>query len=94
MRLLALLVAVVVGFAFGFVIVTTNVLRPPAAADRLSGVHVRVASYSIDNLPNAGHRLHLQVAVTSLRDLDGSASGSRSTSRSPVGASTLSAGRA
>jgi hypothetical protein len=70
MRLLALLVALVVGFAFGFVVVTTNVFRPPAASDRLSGVHVRVASYSIDNLPNDAHRLHLQVVMTSLRDLD------------------------
>jgi hypothetical protein len=70
MRALVLVTALVLGGALGYLITTNTIFRPPPAGDRLAGVHVRVASYTIDALPNAGHRLHLQVVVTSLRNLD------------------------
>jgi hypothetical protein len=69
MRLLTLLVALLIGGFAGFVIVQ-NVVRPPSAADRLAGVSVAVSGYTIDDLPGDRHRLHLSLAVTSLRDLD------------------------
>jgi hypothetical protein len=68
MRLVMVLFAAI-ALAFGAVVASTNVFRPAPAADRLHGVAVRVASYSIENLPGDGHRLHLQVAVTSLADV-------------------------
>ena len=70
MRLFLLVVALGVGIVGGYVITTTTIFRPSPAAERLAGVHVRVASYSIENLSSNQHRLHLQVVVTSLRDLD------------------------
>jgi hypothetical protein len=68
MRALFLLFGAI-ALASGAIVATTNVFRPAPAADRLSGVSVRVASYSIDNLPGDTDRLHLQVVVTSLSDL-------------------------
>jgi hypothetical protein len=70
MRALVLFTALVVGGVFAFLVGTNTIFRPPPAADRLAGVHVRVASYSIESLAEAGHRLHLQVVVTSTRNLD------------------------
>jgi hypothetical protein len=69
MRLLVLLV-VVLAIPFAWIVLATNVFRPAAAADRLAGVHVRVASYWIDNLAGGKRRLKLTVAVTSLREID------------------------
>jgi len=69
MRLLALLV-VLLAIPFAWIVLATNVFRPAAAADRLAGVHVRVASYSIDSVAAGRRRLRLTVAVTSVRDLD------------------------
>jgi hypothetical protein len=69
MRLVIVLAALLAGGLAGFVIVQ-NVLRPPPAADRLAGVSVSVAGYAIEDLPSDGHRLHLSLAVTSLRDVD------------------------
>jgi hypothetical protein len=69
MRLLVLL-AVVLAIPFAWIVLATNVFRPPPAADRLSGVHVRVASYWVDGSARGRRRLQLTVAVTSLRDID------------------------
>jgi len=69
MRLLIVLM-VVLAMPFVWIVLVTNVFRPPPAADRLAGVHVRVASYWIDDLAAGRRRLKLTVAVTSLRDID------------------------
>jgi hypothetical protein len=69
MRLLVLLL-VVLAIPFVWIVLATNVFRPAPAADRLAGVHVRVASYWIEPLGTSRRRLKLTVAVTSLRDLD------------------------
>jgi hypothetical protein len=50
--------------------VWTNALRPPPATERLAGVDVAIAGYTIDGLPGDRHRLNLDVAVTSLADID------------------------
>jgi hypothetical protein len=55
--------------AFAAVVLTTNVFRPPPAADRLAGVTVSVAGYTIEDIDRTHHRLHLRVAVASIRDL-------------------------
>jgi hypothetical protein len=55
--------------AFAAVVLTTNVFRPPPAADRLAGVTVSVAGYTIEDIDRTHHRLHLRVAVASVRDL-------------------------
>jgi len=68
MRALFLLFGAI-ALAYGAIVATTNGFRPPPAADRLAGVSVRVASYSIDDLPGDTDRLHLQVVVTSRSDL-------------------------
>ena len=52
------------------VIVATNVLAPPPAAQRLAGVSVLVKGYAIDDLPNDRHRLRLTVNLSSPTDID------------------------
>jgi hypothetical protein len=69
MRLAALATVVVLGL-IAVVILRTNVLAPPPAGERLAGVNVAVAGYTIDDLPEGQNRLSLTVAVTSERDLD------------------------
>jgi hypothetical protein len=69
MRLAVLATVVVLGL-IAVVILRTNVLAPPPAGERLAGVNVAVAGYTIDDLPEGQNRLSLTVAVTSERDLD------------------------
>jgi hypothetical protein len=66
MRLLA---ALVVG-VFIAIVLATNVFRPAPAADRLAGVSVAVAGYTIEPQPSDRHELHLTVTLTSARDID------------------------
>jgi hypothetical protein len=67
---LAVLASVVVLGLIAVVILRTNVLAPPPADERLAGVDVAVAGYSIDDLPEDRHRLTVTLAVTSEFDLD------------------------
>jgi hypothetical protein len=69
MRVLIALPAILVFGVLGWVWLTTNVFRPAPAVERLSGVAVTVSDYRIEDLPNDAHRLHLTVALTSVRDL-------------------------
>ena len=69
MRFVSLLAGLVVGGIAAFVISQT-VLQPPPAADRLAGISVAVAGYTINDLPGDRHRLVLSLAVTSARDVD------------------------
>jgi hypothetical protein len=69
MRLAVIATVVVLGL-IAVVILRTNVLAPPPAAERLAGVDVAVAGYTIDDLADDRHRLTITVAVTSERDLD------------------------
>lgn len=66
MRLLAVLI---VGI-FVAIVLATNVLRPPPAAERLAGVAVTVAGYTIVPQPSDRNELHLTVSITSAIDLD------------------------
>ena len=66
MRLLAGLVLLV----FVAIVLATNVFRPAPAADRLAGVSVAVAGYTIKPQPSDRHELHLTVKLTSTRDID------------------------
>jgi len=66
MRLLAGLVLLV----FLAIVLATNVFRPAPAADRLAGVSVAVAGYTIKPQPSDRHELHLTVKLTSARDID------------------------
>jgi hypothetical protein len=68
-RLLTILAAVVVLVGFG-IWVWTNAFRPAPASDRLAGVDVAIAGYTIDDLAGGRHRLNLTVTVTSLADVD------------------------
>jgi len=66
MRLLAGLVIVI----FMVIVLATNVLRPAPAADRLAGVSVAVAGYTIVPQPSDRNELHLTVQLTSARNID------------------------
>jgi hypothetical protein len=55
---------------FAAFVISQNVLRPPPAADRLAGVTVAVAGYTINELPGDRHRLVLSLTLTSARDVD------------------------
>jgi hypothetical protein len=66
MRLLAAL-AVAIPVAF---VLANTVLRSAPAADRLAGVNVAVAGYTIEPQPSDRHELHLTVRLTSPRDLN------------------------
>ena len=66
MRLLAGLVLLV----FVTIVLATNVFRPAPAADRLAGVSVAVAGYTIKPEASDRHELHLTVKVTSAKDID------------------------
>jgi len=66
MRLLAGLVLLV----FLAIVLATNVFRPAPAADRLAGVSVAVAGYTIKPQPSDRHQLHLTVKLTSARDIN------------------------
>ena len=66
MRLLAVLV---VGI-FVAIVLATNVFRPAPAADRLAGVSVTVAGYTIVPQPSDQNELHLTVMLTSPRNLN------------------------
>jgi hypothetical protein len=68
-RLLTILMALVLLAGLG-VWVWTNAFRPPPAAERLAGVDVAIAGYTIDDLPEGRHRLNLQVTINSLADID------------------------
>jgi hypothetical protein len=52
------------------IVMANTVLRPAAATDRLAGVSVAVAGYTIE--PQASNRseLHLTVTLTSVQDVD------------------------
>lgn len=52
------------------IILATNVLAPPPAAQRLAGVSVSVIGYVIDELPNDKRRLRLTVNLSSPTDID------------------------
>jgi hypothetical protein len=69
MRWVLLAAGLLVGACAAFVI-SQDVLRPPPAADRLAGVSVAMAGYTIGDLPGDRHRLVLSLAVTSARDVD------------------------
>jgi hypothetical protein len=60
----------VLGLILGGIILSTTVLRPPKAADRLSGVAVQAGALTIDDLTEGRHRLTLSVTITSDRDID------------------------
>jgi hypothetical protein len=66
MRLILALI-VVLGVA---VVLATNVFRPAPAGERLAGVRVQVAGYTLDDLPNDRQRLHLTVTLVSSRTID------------------------
>ena len=66
MRLLAVLV---IGI-FVAIVLATNVFRPAPAADRLAGVSVAVAGYTIVPQPSDRNELHLTVTLASARNLD------------------------
>ena len=66
MRLLAVLVVGV----FVAIVLATNVFRPAPAAQRLAGVSVAVAGYTIVPQPSQRNELHLTVMLTSPRNLD------------------------
>jgi hypothetical protein len=68
-RLLTIVAAAVLLVGVG-IWAWTNVFRPPPATDRLAGVDVAIAGYTIDDLPGDRHRLNLDVTVTSLADID------------------------
>jgi hypothetical protein len=68
-RLLTILVAAALVVGLG-IWAWTNAFRPPPASERLAGVGVAIAGYTIDDLPDDRHRLNLQVTVTSLGDID------------------------
>ena len=65
-----MLPAVLVASAFIAIVLVTNVFRPAPAADRLDGVRVGIAGYTIDDLPNDKHRLNLRVTLSSLTDVN------------------------
>jgi hypothetical protein len=67
---LAILASVVVVGVLAIVIMGNTALRPPPADERLEGVDVAVAGYTIEDLDDDRHRLTLTVSVTSARDLD------------------------
>ena len=69
MRLLTLLVAVL-ALGFGAIVLSTNVLRPAPAADRLAGVSVVVTGHSTEDLGDKRHRLRLAVQIDSAADID------------------------
>ena len=69
MRLLAAPVALPLLLLVG-VVVVTNVLRPPPAADRLAGVTVALVGYRLEGAQGLDRRLRLTVRVSSARDLD------------------------
>ena len=52
------------------IVLMTNVFRPAPADHRLAGVHVAIAGYTIDELPDDAHRLNLRVTLTSATDLN------------------------
>jgi hypothetical protein len=66
MRLLAGLIILV----FVAIVLATNVFRPAPAADRLAGVSVAVAGYTILPQPSDRNELILTVKLTSARDID------------------------
>ena len=59
---------VVVGL--GLIVLRTNVFLPPPAAERLAGVTVGIAGYTIDELADGRHRLNLSVTVEAAQELD------------------------
>jgi hypothetical protein len=54
----------------GAIVLSTNVFRPAAAADRLRGVRVAVTGHSTDDLGDHRHRLRLTIAIDSQTDID------------------------
>jgi hypothetical protein len=52
------------------VVLANTVLRPAPGADRLAGVTVDVAGYTIEPQPSDRNELHLTVKATSTKDLD------------------------
>ena len=66
MRLLA---GLIIGI-FVAIVLATNVFRPAPAADRLAGVSVAVAGYTIVPQPSDRNELYLTVNVTSARDVN------------------------
>jgi hypothetical protein len=69
MRLAIAATALVVG-VLAAVILSNSLLAPPPAEERLDGVAVAVAGYTIEDIADDRHRLALTVNVTSDRDLD------------------------
>jgi hypothetical protein len=70
MRLLLGLATGLVVLALAWSVAAGTVFQPAPAATRLAGVSVGVAGYTIDDLGGGKHRLHVQAAISSLRDLD------------------------
>jgi hypothetical protein len=66
MRVLA---GLIIGI-FVAIVLATNVFRPAPAAERLAGVSVAVAGYTIVPQPSDRNELFLTVNVTSARDID------------------------
>jgi hypothetical protein len=52
------------------IVLATTVFRSAAAADRLAGVSVAVAGYTIEPQASDRNELHLTVKLTSVQDLD------------------------
>jgi hypothetical protein len=70
MRLLLVVVATVAVVGLAWIVAAGTIFQPASAATRLAGVSVAVAGYTIDDLGGGKHRLHVQAAVTSVRDVD------------------------
>ena len=70
MRLLLGLAVAVVVLGLAALVAAGRIFQPAPAATRLAGVAVAVAGYTIDDLGGGKHRLHVQAAITSPRDLD------------------------
>jgi len=66
---LAIVAAALAG-VLAVVILGNSAFRPPPADERLQGVDVAVAGYTIEDLDDDRHRLKLTVSVTSARDVD------------------------
>ncbi len=69
MRVVAIVLGLVV-VGLGVIVLRTNVFQPPPAGERLAGVRVGIAGYTIDALGDGRHRLKLTVTVEAAQDLD------------------------
>jgi len=64
------ILAVLIIGVFVAIVLATNVFRPAPAAERLAGVTVAVAGYTIEPQPSDRHELHLTLKMTSAVDVN------------------------